>query len=168
MNHYDQNQLDSQLRHRHILLPIALLLGMAMLFSLVWGKGTPAAVRAQSPAGATTPMIAPASDLTVNLAIAQLKPGQQSTVTATLRDSAGQPITGQLVVFFGGLGSVTPASAVTDAEGRVNAVYTAGSRGGKAQVTVLAGYRAQSLPLQIESSRQPGGGYRLFLPAVAR
>lgn len=107
--------------------------------------------------------------LEVKLGTAILKAGQQSTIVATLHDGGGSPVAGELVVFYGGLGTVSPASAVTDGQGRVSAVYTAGSRGGKAQVTVLAGYTAHTSALEIEGNgSQPGGEYQIFLPAVAR
>lgn len=148
----------------YLLFLIALVVGSFVGLTLTQERLFSSRVHAASVAAQAT-----SSALTVTLTNATLQPGQQSALTATLRDSTGQPVADQLVVFYGGLGTITPASAVTDAEGRVNAVYTAGSRGGKAQVTVLAGYRAQSVPLQIESSGgQPGGGYRLFLPSVAR
>ncbi len=151
----------------YLLFLIALVVGSFVGLTLTQERLFSSRVHAASVAA--QPAQATSSALTVTLTNATLQPGQQSALTATLRDSAGQPVADQLVVFYGGLGTITPASAVTDAEGRVNAVYTAGSRGGKAQVTVLAGYRAQSVPLQIESSGgQPGSGYRLFLPAVAR
>jgi len=169
MKFFDWQQHNRQLIQGRAWLIVTLLTAAMLLLNWTWRSFSPPAVQAQSADRQATPLMATPGRLAVELATTSFKPGQRSAVTATLRDSGGQPVVGELVVFFGGLGTITPASAVTDAEGRVNAIYTAGSRGGKAQVTVLAGYRAQAVPLQIESSgSQPGGEYRLFLPAVAR
>lgn len=151
----------------YLLFLTALVVGSFVGLTLTQGRLFSSRVHAAS--GAAQPAQATSSALTVTLANATLQPGQSSALTATLRDPAGQPVANQLVVFYGGLGNVHPASAVTDAEGQVTATYTAGSRGGQAQVTVLAGYTARAVPVQIEGTgSQPGGNYRLYLPPVMR
>lgn len=150
----------------YALLLLALLLGTILTLSRSQGDAIASAAHAQS----AQPAISMDAnyELAVTLSTSVLQRGQQSAINATLRNSDGQLMAGELVVFYGGLGTVTPASAVTDAEGRVSATYTAGSRGGQAQVTVLAGYTARSIPVQIASTGGQPGGYRLFLPQVAR
>lgn len=74
----------------------------------------------------------------------QLDPGRRPPWNAVLRDSAGQPVAGELVTLFGSLGEVTPASALSDANGRITASYHAGPNAGAAMITVLAGVAARS------------------------
>jgi hypothetical protein len=95
----------------------ALLLGGMMLLTFTQDRLFSSRVHAES--AAAQPAQASGNGLTVTLANTALQPGQQSALTAALRDSAGQPVAGQLVVFYGGLGAISPASAVTDADGRV-------------------------------------------------
>ena len=144
-----------------------LLLLLALLVVTVGLTQWPLTPAAQ--AQRVTAQVTLANSLAVTLATSALQPGQQSAINATLRDPAGQPIADQLVVFYGGLGTVSPASAVTDTEGRVNATYTAGNRGGQAQVTVLAGYASHTVPIQIAGTGgQPSGKHKLYLPPVMR
>ena len=74
---------------------------------------------------------------------------QQINVGATLRDDAGRPVSNELVSFFGALGNVEPASAVTDSSGRVAVTYTAGTVSGQANITALAGYVSSSASLRV-------------------
>ena len=102
----------------------------------------------------------------------KLEHGQQATLSAVLRDAAaGQPVVGELVSLFGSLGEVTPASAMSDANGRVTATYRAGAAPGRAMITVLAGYTSQSATFQVgELPTQPTEPqvHKLFLPVVSR
>jgi hypothetical protein len=102
--------------------------------------------------------------------MSKLDPGQQINVSAILRDGAGQPVTGELVSFFGSLGEVTPASAVSDENGRVSFTYRAGAIPGQAMITALAGYAAHSVAFQVGEIQGPGqpGAERLFLPVISR
>ncbi|RIK31089.1 MAG: hypothetical protein DCC55_36715 [Chloroflexi bacterium] len=121
-------------------------------------------------------IVKPGSDATTHkLALefgpGKLEHGQQATLSAVLRDASGQPVAGELVSFFGSLGEVTPASAMSDASGRVTATYRAGNIPGQAMVTALAGYSSQSATFQVgEVPTQPGDPQRheLFLPVVSR
>ena len=107
--------------------------------------------------------------LTLNLGSSKIDPGQQLAVTAVLLDATGQPLAGELVSLFGSLGEVSPASAVSDANGSVAFTYHAGTVAGQAMITVLAGYAADSAILQVgELAGPPAASYRLFLPTVAR
>lgn len=115
------------------------------------------------PAGAAAPRLTLALDQT------PLTPGQQLTVKGQLRDGAGQPVAGAVVSFFGSLGTVTPASALSAADGTVTFTYRAGAAGGQARLTALAGYATASAALQIQGAPdQPTVGYRIYLPAVSR
>lgn len=123
-------------------------------------------------------IVKPNSDATTHkLALefgpSKLEHGQQATLSAVLRDASGQPVAGELVSFFGSLGEVTPASAMSDANGRVTATYRAGNASGRAMVTALAGYTSQSAAFQVgELPTQPDEPqpslHQLFLPVVRR
>jgi adhesin/invasin len=100
--------------------------------------------------------------------------GQQTGLTVRLRDAAGQPLAGELVTFFGALGTVTPASAVTDAEGRATARFQAGTISGQALITALAGSASQSVSIQVGDQVTPppppgsGDEHSIYLPVVTR
>jgi hypothetical protein len=121
-------------------------------------------------------LVKPGSDATTHqlaleFASGKLEHGQQATLSAILRDASGQPVAGELISFFGSLGEVSPASAMSDASGRVTATYRAGNAPGRAMVTALAGYSSQSATFQVgEMPTQPGDPQRheLFLPVVSR
>lgn len=107
--------------------------------------------------------------LTLDFAAGQLNPGQEVAISAVLRDAAGQPVVGELVTLFGSLGEVTPASAMSDASGRVTATYHAGQNAGPAMITALAGVAAQSVSFQVDGSGVPGqSASKAFLPVVRR
>jgi hypothetical protein len=104
-----------------------------------------------------------------------LDPGQETLLTATLLDGAGQPLQGEPVTFFGSLGLVSPASAVSDANGRVVAAFKAGGLPGQARISVLSGHASASSHLTIkgklpDTPTPPPSpdGRSIFLPAVTR
>ena len=76
--------------------------------------------------------------------------GEEMNVVATVRDEAKQPVKGELVVFFGSLGVMSPASGLSNASGKVTATFTAGSVPGQATITVLSGYSFSSITILIE------------------
>ncbi len=90
--------------------------------------------------------------LTLETDVDQLMPGERASVTATLRDQAGDPVSGELVIFFGSLGQMSPASSLSDGSGGVTATFTAGSDPGQATITVLAGYASSSVNVQVQAS----------------
>ena len=104
--------------------------------------------------------------LTVNAS--RLDPGQALPVQVALHDAGGAPLSGELVSFFGSLGEVTPASAMTDANGRVTFTYRAGNAAGQAMITVLAGYTTASATIQVGDQGQSNPPNRLFLPLINR
>jgi adhesin/invasin len=98
-----------------------------------------------------------------------LEAGQQVSVAANLLDASGQPIGGKVVTFFGSLGEVVPASALSGADGRVTATFRAGNVPGQARISALAGYASASGPLQIEAPvTPPPGGHVAYLPLVLK
>lgn len=102
----------------------------------------------------------------------QIPHGQQTPLTIRLRDAAGQPVAGELVTFFGALGDVTPASAVTDAQGRATARFQAGDIPGQALITALAGPVSRSVLIQVGDTvtppPPPKGQHSIYLPVVTR
>lgn len=81
-----------------------------------------------------------------------LKPGQQIPIIVVLTDAAGSPLSGEPVTLFGSRGELSPASAVTDAQGRVSATFTAGQAAGEARITALATRASASTTLTIEGN----------------
>jgi hypothetical protein len=118
-------------------------------------------VRANDDATSHTLSLEPGAD--------KLAPGQQMNVAAVLRDATGQPVAGELVSFFGSLGAVTPASAFTNAEGRILISYRAGSVAGAAKITALAGYASRTATLVVVGpvTNPPALHHFLYLPAVS-
>lgn len=107
--------------------------------------------------------------LTLDFGAGQLDPGQTAAINAVLRDSTGQPVAGELVTLFGSQGEVTPASAMSDANGRVTATYNAGPTGGAAMITALAGVVTQSVTFQISGAGTPNQqSAKAFLPVISR
>ena len=129
--------------------------------------------------------------LTATDDVPKLELGEQRNVTFALRDGAGQPVAGALVSLFGSLGEITPASALSDANGLVTATLRAGNRPGRAMITALAGYASASIMVQVgdmpipdqpdvpDKPDQPGSpdgpddpdqpgdaAYRVFLPVT--
>jgi hypothetical protein len=104
--------------------------------------------------------------LSLELGASKLDPDQQMNLTAILHDGAGEPLAGEVISVFGALGEVSPASAVSDANGRASFTYRAGAVAGQAMITALAGYAAQSATFPLGTVAGPE--QRLFLPLVAR
>jgi hypothetical protein len=119
-------------------------------------------------------IVKPNSDATTHKLVLEFSPGklehgQQANFSAVLSDASGQPVAGELVSFFGSLGEVTPASAMSDASGRVTATYRAGSAPGQAKLTALAGYASRSVAFQVgELPAPPDTSDKIFLPMVTR
>ncbi len=138
--------------------------GQAVISAQVATLSQQAAIQIIKPDGAAT-----GHSLTLTLARNVLDPGQQITVNAQLRDGAGAPVRGELISFFGALGSVTPASASSDANGTVSFTYRAGNRAGQALLTALAGYATATTTVQIKgAANNPNGDYHIYLPAITR
>lgn len=138
--------------------------GQARITAAVDGLQREAFVQIVKPDNAAT-----AFSLNLEMGVSKLDPGQSLPIAATLRDASGQPVAGEVVSFFGSLGEVTPASAVSDAAGRVTFTYRAGSTPGGAMITALAGYASQSATLQIdEVVNQPEAELKVFLPWIDR
>lgn len=79
----------------------------------------------------------------------------QTNVTATVRDQFDHPMSGTLVTFQGTLGSISPASAVTDEDGEASATFTAADEAGEATITALAESTSDSLTIEITDSGAP-------------
>lgn len=136
--------------------------GQAQVVAETGGLTQEAAIQVVKP---TDPL---ANTLTLTVNTSQLDPGQALPVQVALRDAGGAPLAGELVSFFGSLGEVTPASAMTDADGRVTFTYRAGNAAGQAMITILAGYTTASATIQVGEPGQPNPTNRLFLPLVNR
>jgi len=136
--------------------------GQAQVVAETGGLIQEAAIQVVKP---TDPL---ANTLTLTVNASRLDPGQALPVQVALRDAGGAPLAGELVSFFGSLGEVTPASAMTDANGRVTFTYRAGNAAGPAMITTLAGYTTASATIQVGEPGQPNPTNRLFLPLVNR
>ncbi|MCX6047960.1 MAG: Ig-like domain-containing protein [Chloroflexi bacterium] len=138
--------------------------GHALITANVNDLNREAAIQLVNPATSAT-----TNALTLDFGPSQLDPGQTATINAVLRDSAGQPVAGELVTLFGSLGEVTPASAMSDATGHVTASYHAGSNAGAAMITALAGVAAKSVTFQVGAPGAPDpSAHKVFLPMVSR
>jgi hypothetical protein len=87
--------------------------------------------------------------LQVQLGATQLNPGQQTALLATVLDQSGQPLAGVVTIFQSTLGTVSPANGVTNAQGQVSALFTAGNRTGLAGITALTESVATRKQVQI-------------------
>lgn len=138
--------------------------GRALVTVTTSGLNREAAIQLVNPATSAT-----TNRLSLDFGGGQLDPGQTAALSAVLRDSAGQPVAGELVTLFGSLGEVTPASAMSDANGRVTATYRAGPTGGAAMITALAGVATQSVTFQIKGAGTPSQqSAKVFLPLIGR
>ncbi|MCB0110866.1 MAG: Ig-like domain-containing protein, partial [Caldilineaceae bacterium] len=108
--------------------------GRALVTATTGTLSREAAIQVINPATSATTNV-----LTLDFGASQLDPGETATIHAVLHDAAGQPLAGELVTLFGSLGEVTPASAMSDANGNVTATYHAGPNAGGAMLTALAG-----------------------------
>jgi hypothetical protein len=82
--------------------------------------------------------------------------GGQTTVTVTVRDQIGQPVSGTVVTFDGILGAVQPPTATTDASGGVTVTFTAGTMPGQAGVVVACDGVTETIPFQLETPEVSG------------
>jgi adhesin/invasin len=138
--------------------------GRAQITATVNDLTREAAIQLVNPATSVT-----ANPMTLDFGASQLDPGQTASLSVVLRDEAGQPITGQLITLFGSFGEVTPASALTDATGRITATYRAGQNAGTAMITALAGVAAKSVTFQVGTPATPEQPtHKAFLPLVNR
>lgn len=138
--------------------------GRALVTATTNGLSREAAIQLVNPATS-----AATNSLSLDFSAGQLTPGQTATIQAVLHDAAGQPVAGELVTLFGSLGAVTPASVMSDANGRVTATYRAGPTGGAGMITALAGVAAKSVTFQVSGSGAPGQqSARSFLPLIRR
>lgn len=138
--------------------------GRALVTATVNDFSREAAIQVVNPATSATTNV-----LTLDFGAGQLDPGQSATLQAVLRDAAGQPVAGELITLFGSLGEVTPASAMSDANGRVTATYRAGPTGGAGMITALAGVASKSVTFQVGAPDVPGQpSHKTFLPLIGR
>jgi hypothetical protein len=105
--------------------------------------------------------------LRLDLGADTVKAGKPVSVVATLVDASGQPVGGELITLFGSLGTIAPASKLSDAHGRVTATYTPGGIAGQARISALAGYATASDVLQITPSTTLPGEHFIYLPLVS-
>ncbi|MEZ4864232.1 MAG: Ig-like domain-containing protein [Caldilineaceae bacterium] len=138
--------------------------GRALVTATTGDLSREAAIQVINPATSAT-----TNGLTLDFGASQLDPGETATIHAVLHDAAGQPLAGELVTLFGSLGEVTPASAMSDANGSVTATYRAGPNAGGAMLTALAGVASKSVSFQVGTPDVPGQQtHQLFLPLVNR
>lgn len=138
--------------------------GRALVTATTGELSREAAIQLVNPATSATSNV-----LALDFGASQLNPGQEAAISAVLRDAAGQPVAGELVTLFGSLGEVTPASAMSDANGRITATYRAGQNAGPATITALAGVAAQSVTFQVGTPGVPNQATpKTFLPMVHR
>ncbi len=77
----------------------------------------------------------------------------QATVSVTVLDLEGQPVSGTEVSFSSNLGEVSPATATTNAEGIATTAFTSGNTPGQATITASCCNGAtQGVRLQIEDA----------------
>jgi len=137
--------------------------GRPLITATVHGLSREAAIQLTNPATSATTNV-----LTVDFG-SKVDPGQQAQLSAVLRDSTGKPVAGELITLFGSLGEVTPASAMSDANGRVTATYRAGTNDGVAMITALAGVTAKSVSFQVGTPDTPAQpSPRAYLPIIGR
>jgi uncharacterized membrane protein YgcG len=75
------------------------------------------------------------ANITLTADPATVQAGGTSTLTSVVQDTYGTPVPGAQVDFSASVGSVDPASAVTDAQGQVKVTFTAPQEPGQATVT---------------------------------
>lgn len=88
---------------------------------------------------------------TINLLVAKttLKTDETVNMTAILLDQSGHPVVGELITFFGSLGTLAPDNAVTNSQGEVSAQYTAGHEPGHAKLQALVGSMNAAAVLEV-------------------
>lgn len=90
--------------------------------------------------------------IAISVSKQKLNRGESTNVSAFVLDQFGNPMVGELVIFFGSLGTLTVDNAVTDSQGKVSTQYTAGKELGKAVIQALVGSANSSMTLQIADS----------------
>lgn len=124
-----------------------------LLFGLLMVK-TRAGASSQDLSIANGNITAPADALTLATDQEKLPTDDgQAHLTATLLDTAGQPVSGAVVLLSTSLGEVTPTSITTDANGEATAVLNAGPLPGIATVTAQSGQYSTSVNIFIETPR---------------
>ncbi|MEM4331685.1 MAG: Ig-like domain-containing protein [Candidatus Micrarchaeia archaeon] len=107
--------------------------------------------------------VIPPASLDLAAVPAEIQTGQTSVVTATVRDMLGQPISGVTVNFASDGGTIAPLSALTDANGRASAYFTAPVVGlytvnatvGTLVASVEVNVSAGSVPTQLQITATP-------------
>lgn len=87
--------------------------------------------------------------ISVSISHEQVSAGHTVDVSATIRDESGQPLSGELVTFFGSLGTIYPDNAITNSNGVVSAIYTAGTESGNVTIQALAASTNDSAQIKI-------------------
>jgi hypothetical protein len=100
----------------------------------------------------TTADISSPATVGLQAAATDLKPGGTTTVTAAALDSLGNPMSGQTITFSTSSGSVSPLTAVTDANGQATATFTAGATGAVTVTAAAYGGVHDTAPLFVDST----------------
>jgi len=118
-------------------------------FDLDCGFGTPTAT--------ATSTVGPAQTVVVASSNSTLSCGATSIVTVTVKDGAGAPVAnGTLVNIVTDLGSVSPTSGQTTADGSVFVFYTApNNAGGKATISAASGSALGTAEVTINCNTTP-------------
>ncbi len=98
----------------------------------------------------------PPATVSVNAAPNVIKPTGSSRITATVTDSEGNPVVGEIVNFNVSTntsnGSLSPASTITDANGQATVLYTAGDGTGTDTIKATASSNTRSGTVDIDVS----------------
>lgn len=101
-------------------------------------------VNTNGPSTPGTPGTPGAGGASVSLVKTSLTQNETTTVTATFTKGDGTPAVGFSVVFTTTLGSITPLSIITDAQGAASATLAAGSIAGQGQISANSTYEGKS------------------------
>lgn len=93
-----------------------------------------------------------------------LKTGEQTQVSAIIQDQFSRPIVGEVIVLFGSYGTIEPTSLLSDENGQISAIFTAGEQKGTGRISGLAGSLSQTAMIQIAGEMN----YKIFLPVTTR
>ncbi|HEX5141762.1 MAG TPA: Ig-like domain-containing protein [Dehalococcoidia bacterium] len=102
----------------------------------------------------------PKNTLVCTVSTIELKAGESTTLTATLTDSSGKPVAGEVVSFkvIGGDASVSPPSATTNAQGKATTTITAGANPGNLSVSATASYAECRVTSEVSAIKPPTTG----------
>jgi hypothetical protein len=102
----------------------------------------------------------PKNTLLCTVSTIELKAGESATLTATLTDSSGKPIAGEVVSFkvVSGDASVSPSSATTNAQGKATTTITAGANPGNLSVSATASYAECRVTSEVSAIKPPTTG----------